>query len=80
MSRSFSGINPGDQRSGHGGEARRVSAQDRRPKKSKSSLDDMPYIPNTFDAPPVIYERGEGFFSRLAKQLDHEESLDHDYY
>ncbi len=78
MSRSFSGINPGDAKSGHGGEARRVSAQERRPKKSKDD-DDFPFIPQSFDAPPVVYRKGEGFFSRLAKQMSFEEGQPHEY-
>ncbi len=79
MSRSFSGINPGDAKAGHGGEARRVSAQERRPKKTASSFDDAPFMPQAFDAPHVKHVKGEGFFARFAANMDMEEGLDHEY-
>ena len=79
MSRSFSGINPGDAKAGHGGEARRVSAQERRPKKTASSFDDTPFMPQAFDAPHVAHRRKRGFFSAFSENMDMEEGLDHEY-
>jgi len=78
MSRSFSGINPGDAKSGHGGEARRVSAQERRPKKTAPSFDDAPFMPQAFDAPHITHGK-IGFFGAFAENMDRETEDRHEY-